>query len=74
MKPGRAVGHGIAEVRCRAPLEWIDDVRLDGASDANDPVVGGTLLAAWTDGRNGSDDVYFRAHPLGEFGKAPPEE
>ena len=63
------------------PFPEDGELRIDaipsGIADRRDvqlAVVGGTLLAAWTDGRNGTDDIYFRAHPLGEFGEAPPEE
>ncbi len=50
-----------------------EDLRIDvmqaGASyklDLNVEVYGGLLFAAWTDGRNGSQDVYFNAVEFGE--------
>jgi hypothetical protein len=31
-------------------------------------VVNGEVFAAWTDGRNGTADIYFQHHLLGEGG------
>jgi hypothetical protein len=50
-----------------------DDLRIDsmlpGQSfkvELNVEVSGGDIFCAWTDGRNGTADVYFTAYPVGE--------
>jgi hypothetical protein len=36
--------------------------------DLNVETYGGDVLVTWTDGRNGSADVYFQRHTLGAGG------
>lgn len=55
-------------------VDWgEEDLRVDvippGVSykvDVNMQIVGGRVYFAWTDGRNGNDDVYFNRLPIGE--------
>jgi hypothetical protein len=53
------------------------DSMIDGGSsktDLNIDVLGGTLHAAWTDGRDGSSNVYFQSMPIGTQSKAQAQE
>lgn len=40
----------------------------------NVAVLGGEIYAAWEDGRNGTKDIFFQRHVLGEEGTPPPVE
>ena len=51
------------------------DLRVDSMApgqsykiDLNVEVVGGEVYSAWTDGRNGTADVFFQRHLLGDGG------
>jgi len=55
-----------------------EDLRLDSwdaggsfKTDVNFQMLGGELYAAWTDGRNGTYDVYFTRLAVGDEGQAP---
>lgn len=53
------------------------DSMYDGGSfkeDLNFDVLGGTWYAAWTDGRNGTSDVYFQSLPIGTASQPPQSE
>jgi hypothetical protein len=49
------------------------DLRIDSMApgqsykvDLNVRILGGEVMAAWTDGRNGTGDIYFQKHAIGE--------
>ncbi len=67
--------------RAGAPFDEASDFRIDsmhgGQSfklDLSLAVLGGEMYAAWTDGRNGTSDIYFQRHVIGEEAIAPPTE